>query len=308
MYKGFSICSHVIATAHVNGDLKSFLDNLNGVHVPNLSAIANRDMPSGTGRKGGVPKRKRNRKTLPIETRAIRPCLEVQQPSTSGLSSTPIVAPNLGGLLHTVTGDSGSSTTSTSLLYHQSDQTCHSMPNVHVSNPMMTSTGLALQSASMEPLASSAYYNPCVSNASTSHGPIVVGGNVVNFAAPNSGTSSVPSPSVTYTQAKNVKKPFVLKMKTKQIRICQSCRKDFDGPNDTMGLVVARAERKLLSNLATGVQFLGKESNSHYHLHLMCLKAADPSFKGGDLVISDEVKVQLTNLQRLYLVTCFQVC
>ena len=62
----------------------------------------------------------------------------------------------------------------------------------------------------MEPLASSAYYNPCVSNASTSHGQIVVGGNVVNFAAPNSGTSAVPSP-VTYTQAKNVKKSFVLK-------------------------------------------------------------------------------------------------
>ena len=52
MYKGFSMCSHVIATAHVNGDLRSFLDNLSNVHAPNLSAIANRDMPSGTGRSG----------------------------------------------------------------------------------------------------------------------------------------------------------------------------------------------------------------------------------------------------------------
>ena len=69
-------------------------------------------------------------------------------------------------------------------------------------------------------------------------------------------------------QATNAK-PFVLKLKTKQIRICQSCQKNYDGPNDTMGLVVARAERRLVSNLATGLQFLGKESNSHYHLHIM---------------------------------------
>ena len=50
-------------------------------------------------------------------------------------------------------------------------------------------------------------------------------------------------------------KLFVLKLKTKQIRICQSCRKDYDGANDTLGLVVARAERQLVSNLATGCTF-----------------------------------------------------
>lgn len=132
------MCSHVIATAHVNGDLRSFLDNLSNVHAPNLSAIANRDMPSGTGRKGGVAKRKRNRKPLPIESRAIRPCLEVTQP----LASTPVVIPNVVGPLSTQTGDSGISTTctSSSLSYQQSSQTsCHSIPSgapqVHVSNP-----------------------------------------------------------------------------------------------------------------------------------------------------------------------------
>ena len=52
------------------------------------------------------------------------------------------------------------------------------------------------------------------------------------------------------------KKPFVLKLKTNHIKICQSCRKNYDGVNDTLGLVVARAERRLISNIATGVQFL----------------------------------------------------
>ena len=56
------------------------------------------------------------------------------------------------------------------------------------------------------------------------------------------------------------KKPFVLKLKTNQIKVCQSCRKNYDGPNDTLGLVVAHAERCLISNIATGVQFPRKKA------------------------------------------------
>lgn len=74
-----------------------------------------------------------------------------------------------------------------------------------------------------------------------------------------------------------------------------------------MGLLVARAERRLVSNLVTGTQFLGRESNSHYHLHMMCLKLAKPSFTGEELVIQDELKSRLTALQKIYLITCIQV-
>ena len=66
----------------------------------------------------------------------------------------------------------------------------------------------------------------------------------------------------------------MLKRKANNIWICQSCRKDYNGSNDTLELVVLRAERRLVSNLATGVQFLGKESNSHYHAHRVCLVKA----------------------------------
>ena len=55
MYKGF--CLHVIAAAEDNGDLISVCKSC----TPNLSAIANNGMPSGSGRKGGVPKRKRTK-------------------------------------------------------------------------------------------------------------------------------------------------------------------------------------------------------------------------------------------------------
>ena len=56
MFAGFSICSHVVAVAECNGDLKSFLDTASAMCAPNLSAIANQGLPRGAGRKGGIPK------------------------------------------------------------------------------------------------------------------------------------------------------------------------------------------------------------------------------------------------------------
>ena len=66
MFKGYSICAHVVAAAEDNGELASFLDCVKC--KPNLTAIASAGMPSGSGRKGGKPKRKRNRSIILIET------------------------------------------------------------------------------------------------------------------------------------------------------------------------------------------------------------------------------------------------
>ena len=89
MFKGFSLCSHIIATAHTNGDLKVFLDKVNGKCKPNLTAIANHGMPSGTGQKGGVTKQKRNRKLPTIETRSVRPCLDTNEETIIAGMSAP---------------------------------------------------------------------------------------------------------------------------------------------------------------------------------------------------------------------------
>lgn len=59
MFKGFCLCSHVVAVAECNGDLKSFLDAISSTCAPDLTAIANQGLPKGTGRKGDIPKRKR---------------------------------------------------------------------------------------------------------------------------------------------------------------------------------------------------------------------------------------------------------
>ena len=108
-------------------------------------------------------------------------------------------------------------------------------------------------------------------------------------------------------KGRDTPKPFVLKLKANNIQVCQSCRKDYDGINDTLGLVVSRAERRLVSNLATVMQFLGKEGNSHYHAHKVCLLKADATFSGAKLVVKPEVKGKLSAYQRLYLATCIAV-
>ena len=143
-----------------------------------------------------------------------------------------------------------------------------------------------------------------------SGGQVVVNGSGVNFNISSSHIQALSMNQGSSSHAgssKDQSKPFVLKLKTKQIRICQSCRKDYEGANDTMGLVVARAERRLVSNLATGVQFFGRESNSHYHALKSCIVKADASFTGPKLVIPPDVKVKLNEYQKVYLCTCLEV-
>ena len=45
---------------------------------------------------------------------------------------------------------------------------------------------------------------------------------------------------------------------------------------------VAQPETLMVSNLVTGMQFLGKESNSHYNVHTRCLRRQTArSWEGG---------------------------
>ena len=137
--------------------------------------------------------------------------------------------------------------------------------------PMCCSSGSTQLPASI--------YSP-VSSASQSGGQVIVNGTGLNLNINGASTLN----------DKDTPKPFVLKLKADNIRICQSCRKDYDGSNDTLGLVVSRAEQRLVSNLATGVQFLGKESNSHYHAHKLCLVKADATFSGTKLVVPPDLR------------------
>ena len=68
-WKSLGICSHSVAAAEDNCDLQSFVTWFaKAKRVPNITRLATSQMPSGRGRKGGIPPRKR-RKTVPPESR-----------------------------------------------------------------------------------------------------------------------------------------------------------------------------------------------------------------------------------------------
>ena len=85
IFKGFSICSHVVATAQVNSQLETFLTEINVICRPNYTAISSQGMLNGAGRKGGLCKCKHSRRPPIIESRSLQPCLE-------GTSSLPTLS------------------------------------------------------------------------------------------------------------------------------------------------------------------------------------------------------------------------
>ena len=89
MYKGFHICSHVVAVAEDNGQLKQFLESASAVLKPNLTNIANEGMPAGSGRKGGQPKRK-HKCTPAVETTSTRPCLIASPTNDASTNTVPV--------------------------------------------------------------------------------------------------------------------------------------------------------------------------------------------------------------------------
>ena len=68
-YKSFGLCSHTVAVAEVNGKLSACIDCFKKQKkTPKMSALAKTGMPTGRGRKGVEPPRKR-RRGISTETR-----------------------------------------------------------------------------------------------------------------------------------------------------------------------------------------------------------------------------------------------
>ena len=64
-----NICSHTLAVAEANGELLKFLQWYSAAgNAPNISTLAMQGLPSGRGRKGGQPKRKRTKEPSVAET------------------------------------------------------------------------------------------------------------------------------------------------------------------------------------------------------------------------------------------------
>ena len=100
--------------------------------------------------------------------------------------------------------------------------------------------------------------------------------------------------------------PFYLKFITGNIRICQGCRSSLrlaDGtvPPPPHNLTIARAERRPYRDSSGILCIPKKETVSHYHCRLICVKTADPSFVPSSLRVPADIYHQLTAIHREYL-------
>lgn len=316
MFKGFSLCSHVAAAAQTNGELRAFINTFSDSFTPNLAAISERDIPSRSGRKGGIAKRKRKKNPTP-ETTSVRQSLtspmtitSLRTPcnATSGSEGLPsVVSPNSAtfGNPSSVCNSSLAVPTSTPTQFPMNATYSTSSSNMFLSpNPLVPTaafpftaqsqasalcTGTPNSCALVPTCIPISYPPPASVNVCTANSCAVIGSGVVfssNYGnAPFTSTISDRNVMSLVSPVHRNINNFVLKLKTSRIKVCQSCRKNYDGDNDTMGLIALRAECRVVTNITTGVQFLSKESNSHYHVHMNCLRQAMPQFTASNITI-----------------------
>ena len=97
--------------------------------------------------------------------------------------------------------------------------------------------------------------------------------------------------------------PFTLKLLTERIRICQGCRIPFHPHSDIppYNLVVFRKECRPYKGQDGVVKTPSVPSNAHYHVTMPCIRAAEPSFVPGQLVIPPNVHVKLSPAHKEYI-------
>ena len=96
--------------------------------------------------------------------------------------------------------------------------------------------------------------------------------------------------------------PFTLKVLNNRIQICQACRIPFHSSSTEppYDLVITRKECRPYHGQGSKSITPSMPSNSHYHVSMHCLRAADP-FSSHELVIPNEVCKYLSDTHRGFL-------
>ena len=287
-YKSISICSHTIAAAHSNGELKELLqwfgERRRG-QVTNLFQLAKHGMPLGAGRKGGHPPRRRSKTTSTVATD------NTTIPFHHLLSENPVPATQ-------------SSTQSAA-------HTCtSSLPTDHHAVPPTipaASTGTLLST--------STFVSPPVgSMPAAGRPPSLLSPPSLPLAPPclpgilGPPSLSTPSTSLRYHLPQMFTPPPMFPSPTAEfnvmflhgnITICSGCRQRF--PRNSAGgyadppfnMAIQHVEDRQFINPQTGSAQM-KRGNAYYHAYLPCLQTKWPQFQPQEFVITTTIKAALT--------------
>ena len=272
------ICSHSIAVAEVNNDLDKFLQWYSSSTVePNITSLGMSGLPSGRGRKGGIPKRKRTQSRFPpVESVKQRKATESHPVSSSPPVCTTSSTPN-PAVFQLHLSNVVSPTTSA------------------IGNVPLSSTSFSVATAIQQPV------NVGLLSASQSRNTLSL--TPSSPQAPGVNQSSLSAPNLN---------PFYVKMLGGNIRVCQGCRgslrmRDHSIPAPPFDIVIARAERRQFRDSSGNLISPRTEQVVHYHMNFGCVKAVEPSFVPQSLKIPADISPKLTSVHKEYLRLVFQL-
>ena len=334
------ICSHSIAVAEVNGDLCSFLQwyNTSGTE-PNITALAMSGLPSGRGRKGGVPRRKRTqKKDVPVEHVTLRQAT-VSSANGSYKSPSPACAAT-----HLQVSTAVSQTSTACSAGHIMLPSLQVRPSLISTSPYASmvlqdsassflgrtppSTTATTLTSSTTPATIQLQVSTAVSQTNTAstagivtHPSVQVQPSLISMSPHATVVLQQPtnlrlssagqSASVPVHTSPNVN-PFYLKFIAGNIRVCQGCKgslrmKDNSIPLPPFDVVIGRAERRQFRDSKGNLITPRSEQAAHYHLNLQCIKAVEPGFVPQSLTIPPDVLPRLTAVHKEFLRLVFQI-
>ena len=287
------ICAHTLATAEKLGLLCKFIEWYKKTNQsPNLWNLAKASgVPKSPGSK---PCRKRSRKTLP----KIKSSSSMSTKSPSASPPSKCTEPKSMQQLQTCDVDTQDTIASSDVdtISNSASPTvpvpfqypypyapyCHPYyPPVPMPPYMQQPTQYGYSHGFASPYASSGSGSGTSSNYST-----------------NSSLQTIYEPSTTH--------PFTLKFITPRITKCQGCKSSFRSPPSNSlqpphDLIIARLECRPFVGSDGSVKVSSTAKNSHYHLKVDCLVRADPTFSPQRLVLTHEVKKNLAEIHKAYL-------
>ena len=311
------ICSHILVAAEVNGELLQFLQwYVQSNQEPNITKLANMGLPSGRGRKGGVPKRKRGKSKADTPDIIVKRPATRPQPLIDSLTSMQPTTPGSPVHPHGEFSEQG----------RKESESTHGAKQVGTTTvQQITSTaGNTQQTASLVQFRPSAKLIPGSSVAVSPlvHSSMISGNAQVmqavafggqQLVSPGQRAASSSSTSPTHLSGDFVApntNPFYIRFIEGNIRMCQGCRsflRNVHGvvPAPPFNLCAARAERRSYRNAAGVLVTPHKEQPAHYHLNLACIQAVAPQFVPSSLVVPSDIRPKLTQTHLEYLKLVF---
>lgn len=298
-FKSIKLCSHTVAAAEINNELKEFVKTKRSCDSPNLMQLGTHGMPAGAGRKGGkLPKKKTTKRGAPSdENRVTLNTTTNCQPQPSNTVVPPVHYPR-----------------------------CMSQSPMYSDNQFRPSSSWGLQSPSEWQQSQHTGYPPLTlppppswapspppswtpPSPSWTPPPPLWTPPPPSWTPPPPSWTPPPPPSwasnSNFTSPSNAgDDPYKVCFKHGNISVCNGCRNNFTKADI---VVIQHAEFRQYTNPHSGMP-ASKFGNAYYHMKRMCIELkTGMEFDVKKIVVPDDVKQRLTASQKQCLFEEFRV-